>query len=98
ESEQRLQDMIAQENFPMNRGPFDLGEVSFHFGWTYHRAGPNKTEDCREVMTMIYMDKDMPLAEPRNDAQQSDWHAWAPGVKIGDPIASPINPILYERI
>lgn len=97
ESEQQLQDMIAKEKFPMNSGPFDLGEVSFHFGWTYHRAGPNKTADCREVMTMIYMDRDMPLAQPRNSAQQHDWDTWAPGVKLGETIASPLNPILYER-
>jgi len=97
DSEQQLQAMIAKENFPMDNGPFDLGEVSFHLGWTYHRAGPNQTGDCREVMTMIYMDKDMPLAAPRNKHQQDDWDNWAPGVKIGEPIASPVNPLLYER-
>lgn len=97
DSEQQLQAMIAKENFPMDSGPFDLGEVSFHLGWTYHRAGPNRTDDCREVMTMIYMDRDMPLAAPRNQYQQNDWNDWAPGVQIGKTIASPMNPILYER-
>jgi hypothetical protein len=77
--------------------PFDLGEVSFHSGWTFHRAGRNLTGRPREVMTMIYMDEEMRLAEPRNPNQQADWEAWCPGARVGERIESPINPVLWSR-
>jgi hypothetical protein len=74
--------------------PFELGEVSFHAGWTFHRAGPNRTGRVREVMTVIYMDADMRLAAPRNANQQADRDAWCPGAKVGEVIATPLNPVL----
>lgn len=46
--------------------PYAAGDVSFHFGWTLHRAGPNTTSEPRKVHTVIYMDRDMRLAEPKN--------------------------------
>ena len=30
--------------------PFELGEVSFHYGFTYHRARANTTENPRKVL------------------------------------------------
>jgi len=39
--------------------PFDAGEISFHSGWVFHRAGANTTDQMRKVMTIIYMDKNM---------------------------------------
>lgn len=75
--------------------PFDIGEVSFHSGWVFHRAGANTTDKMRQVMTVIYMDKEMKLKAPENPNQQSDWDTWCPGVEVGAIIDSPINPILY---
>ena len=77
--------------------PFDVGEISIHSGWVFHRAGANQTNETRKVMTIIYMDKDMKLKEPSNDGQQNDWETWCPGVEIGEVINSPINPILYTN-
>jgi len=48
-------------------------------------------------MTIIYMDKDMRLAEPKNEAQVNDWNGWCPGAKIGEIIDSPLNPVIYSR-
>jgi hypothetical protein len=42
------------------------------------------------------MDEDMRLAAPMNQNQQADWDAWCPGVKIGERIQSPINPVLWS--
>ncbi len=77
--------------------PYELGDVSFHYGFTFHRADPNQTEETRAAMTMIYMDRDMRVAEPADAFQEYDQKRWAPGCAVGDPIASPLNPILYER-
>src|SRR5262249_7240400 len=62
----------------IDEGPFALGDVSFHSGWTFHRAGPNTTPRARAVMTIIYIDAEMRLAEPRNANQVRDWEAWCP--------------------
>ena len=76
--------------------PFRLGEVSFHSGWTFHRAGANRTDRCREVMTVIYMDVDMRLAAPRNRNQVVDRETWCPGAVVGERIETALNPVLYE--
>ncbi len=75
--------------------PFDIGEVSFHSGWVFHRAGANTTDKMRKVMTIIYMDKNMLLKEPENSGQKTDWGMWCPGAKVGEIINSPLNPVLY---
>lgn len=75
---------------------FELGDVSFHAGWTFHRAGANATDRPREVMTVIYMDEDMRLVAPKNKHQITDTEAWCPGVRCGGIIASPLNPVLYS--
>ena len=97
ESEKKIDEALKISNLPQDETPFDLGEVSFHIGYTFHRAGPNKTEKAREVMTIIYMDQDMRLATPKNKWQEGDWHGWMPGAQIGEIINSPLNPVLYSR-
>lgn len=92
ESERTMNERFKISNLPVNETPFDLGEVSIHLGRTFHRAGPNTTPRPREVMTIIYMDRDMRLAAPRNKHQTENWNT-----KVGDIIASPLNPILYEK-
>ena len=94
-SQAKIEKELLRHELGMVEAPFELGEVSFHAGWTFHRAGPNKSTRPREVMTVIYMDQDMRLAAPRNENQQADWDAWCPGARIGDLIATPLNPVLY---
>jgi hypothetical protein len=96
ESEARISSEMERQGFALVDDPFELGEVSFHSGWTFHRAGPNRTDKPRSVMTIIYMDRDMPLAEP-SPGQQADRDAFCPGVEVGEVIASPKNPVLWER-
>lgn len=97
ESEAQITAVMEQSGFEFDVGPFDLGEVSFHSGWTFHRAGPNLSTTPRAVMTMIYMDGDIRVIEPVNAPQKNDLASWLPGLKPGDIAASPINPILFER-
>ena len=51
---------------------YGTGEVSFHSGWTFHQAAGNSTDAPREVFTIIFMDKDMIMAEPTNHNQRLD--------------------------
>jgi len=76
--------------------PFELGDVSFHYGWTLHRAGPNTTDTPRKVQTVIYMDEDMILREPKNENQRRDRDNFSPGIQAGKIMASAKNPVLYS--
>lgn len=95
ESEVKLKEKLRVNNFPHVIDPYDIGDVSFHSGWIFHRAGANSTNFVRKVMTVIYMDKDMILKEPENDNQRLDWETWCPGAKVGEVIETPLNPLLY---
>lgn len=97
ESEKLIQQKLKITNFKHVIEPFDLGEISFHSGWVFHRAGANSTDQMRKVMTVIYMDKDMKLKNPDNKNQVNDWNTWCPGAQIGEVIDSPLNPIIYQN-
>jgi ectoine hydroxylase-related dioxygenase (phytanoyl-CoA dioxygenase family) len=95
ESEAKIKHNL--KNYPVQVSAFALGDVSFHSGWTFHRAGANTTDKPREVMTIIYIDRDMKLAEPKNKNQIKDWQDWCPGVQVGEVVSSSLNPIIYSQ-
>ena len=97
ESERTIGSHLKINDFDHIIEPFDIGEVSFHSGWIFHRAGANTTNKIRKVMTIIYMDKNMRLKKPSNDGQQNDWKTWCPGAVIDEIIDTPLNPILYSK-
>jgi ectoine hydroxylase-related dioxygenase (phytanoyl-CoA dioxygenase family) len=97
ESERAVQTSLASLDLPTNEQPFALGDASFHMGWTFHRAGPNRAANQRKVMTIIYIDAEMTLSEPRNDNQRWDLQAWFPGRQPGDPADTELNPLLFDR-
>jgi Phytanoyl-CoA dioxygenase (PhyH) len=95
ESERRITERMQAAGYPYVCSGFDLGEVSFHQGWTYHRAGPNLTEAPRSVMTVIYIDAAMRLKEPANRMEAFDRATWCPGAVVGEVIDTPLNPVLF---
>ncbi|MEM7106114.1 MAG: phytanoyl-CoA dioxygenase family protein [Bacteroidota bacterium] len=97
ESEIAIQKRLRVTDFKHVIEPFDIGEVSFHSGWVFHRAGANTTNETRKVMTIIYMDKAMRLKEPSNSGQMNDWKTWCPGAEIGEVIDTWLNPVLYPQ-
>jgi ectoine hydroxylase-related dioxygenase (phytanoyl-CoA dioxygenase family) len=86
---------MARHGFAFDVGPFDLGEVSFHLGWTFHKAGANTSSRPRSVMTVIYMDADMRLVPALNAIQANDRDQWCPGAREGEVIDTPRNPVIY---
>lgn len=86
---------LTLKDCPIEESAFDLGEVSFHSGWCFHRAGPNQSGDPRAVMTIIYHDAAALVSEPRNASQRADLAGCLPGCKPGDLAASPLNPQLF---
>jgi ectoine hydroxylase-related dioxygenase (phytanoyl-CoA dioxygenase family) len=98
ESQAFLEAELKRHAFNHVVEPFDVGEISFHRGWLYHRAGPNVSGNMRKVMTMIYMDIDTVLKTPENHNQQADWDTWCPGATVGEVVNTPLNPVLYEAV
>lgn len=96
ESERQIQAAVREQGIEEVIEAYDVGDVSFHLGWTLHRAGPNTTATPRKVHTVIFMDIDMRLAEPKNDAQRLDHATWTPSTAVGEIMADPLNPVLYE--
>lgn len=94
ESERSLRKAIEQGRFRDVSEPFALGEVSFHSGWTFHHTGANRTDRPRAVMTVIYMADGIRLIEPTRKQHYADWEAFMPGVKPGEVVDSPLNPVL----
>lgn len=97
ESEARISDNMARHGFGFASGGFDLGEVSFHLGWTFHKAGPNTSDRPRSVMTVIYMDAAMRLVPALNAIQANDRDQWCPGAREGEVIATRKNPVVWQR-
>ncbi len=95
ESEMVMQQKLKLNDFKHVTEPFNLGEISFHSGWIFHRAGANITPEVRKVMTIIYMDKNMLLKKPENKNQVLDWETWCPGATVGEIINTPLNPVLF---
>lgn len=95
ESERAITAAMERQGFPRVAEPFGFGDVSFHAGWTFHRAGPNATDRPRSVMTIIYMDGEMRLSDQIASAQRNDWQQWCAGAQPGEPIRTPLNPLLY---
>lgn len=95
ESERCVRRNMEARGFAYVEEPFALGDVSFHLGWTFHRAGENRSDRARSVMTIIYMDASARIAGDLNPARENDRRQWCPGVRLGDVAASPKNPILY---
>lgn len=96
-SEAQIAKRLRVTDFDHIIEPFDAGEVSFHSGWIFHRAGANATDQVRKVMTIIYMDKDIRLKQPENEGQKADWETWCPGARVGEIVDTPLNPIIWER-
>jgi len=94
-SEAAISANMARHGLEYLSGGFDLGEVSFHLGWTFHKAGANTSNRPRSVMTVIYMDAAMRLAPARNAAQANDHSQWCPGAVPGAVIDTHKNPMIW---
>jgi hypothetical protein len=97
ESEARISENMARHGFPFEVGPFELGEVSFHLGWTFHKAGPNTGTQPRSVMTVIYMDAAMRLVPALSAIQANDRDQWCPGAREDEVIATRKNPVIWSH-
>ncbi|MEM7807015.1 MAG: phytanoyl-CoA dioxygenase family protein [Planctomycetota bacterium] len=97
ESEQKIRDAVKANGVVSSFEPYDAGEISFHYGWTLHRAGPNTSDAPRKVHTVIYVDKDATVANPKNQNQENDRNHWLSSADVGTIPTGPLNPVLFAR-
>lgn len=97
ESAQTFSGLAKEKEWPLRIYELGMGDATFHAGWTPHKAPGNSTDRMRPAMTIIYHAHDARISEMANSAQPMDLERWFPGLKPGDPCASPLNPILWHR-
>jgi len=98
ESHQTLGDYISANQFPeVTYGAMNAGDATFHYGWTLHSAPGNPSSQTREIMTIIYLADETRVAETDNEARKNDLKQWMPGLKTGDLVDSPLNPLVYHK-
>ena len=73
------------------------GDATFHYGWTLHGAPGNSSTRTREVMTVIWYPDGTLVGPLDNASRQRDRDRWLPGLHPGDPAASELNPLVYQR-
>lgn len=96
QSEQEVRHMLEAVGLEVDHAPYSLGDVSFHLGWTFHRAQPNRSNTNRRVQTIVYVDAQMRTVEPRSDEHEESFAITMPGVRPGDIVDSPLNPVLAD--
>ena len=94
-SEGFIAEAVERYEIEQHFSPYELGEVSFHLGWTLHRAGPNQTDRPREVHTVIYMESEQRLIQPESKFHEADWDAWTPSTQVGEVMDDEKNPVLF---
>lgn len=90
--------LVKEKGYPVRNQVMKAGDATFHSGWTLHCAPGNAGTTTREVMTIIYYADGvniLPVLDNKN--RENDLDSWFPGVKIGEPALSRLNPLLYSR-
>jgi len=96
ESQREFDRLIDAEGWPRaGSNGLDVGDASFHAGWTLHSAGPNQTDRMREVMTIIYFAEGTRVGPLDHPNRRFDRDVWLRGCEPGEPAAGPWNPVLY---
>ncbi len=95
ESHDRWDTLVKEQGYPVQNAPMQVGDVTFHSGWTLHMAPGNSGDYTREVMTVIYFEDGINALTPDNENRQNDLESWLPGIEPGTVAASALNPVLY---
>lgn len=85
---------FRQAGLGVEAGGFDLGEVSFHHNLNFHTAGPNRTSRSRIVLSNTFFADGAHLVDDITMVS-GDWQKFAPGVRPGGRLATPVNPVCW---
>ena len=86
---------VQENGFPVTRATtMRAGDATWHYGNTIHKAPGNQSDQMREVMTIIYIADGARVTEPQHKWQQNDHAKWLLHTPVGEPAASPLNPLV----
>ncbi|MEM1028733.1 MAG: phytanoyl-CoA dioxygenase family protein [Myxococcota bacterium] len=91
-----IMDYLREHEVPCDGAAYALGEVSFHHAFSMHSAGPNHYDTERMAIAITYFVDGARLLQAPTMIS-GDYEKFMPGVKPGDIIDSPLNPVLYAR-
>jgi ectoine hydroxylase-related dioxygenase (phytanoyl-CoA dioxygenase family) len=96
ESDREITALIEARGLAVEtHGALRAGDATFHSGWTLHSADPNPTDRMRAVMTVIYVADGALVAPPANPYQELDRRLWLADTPPGQPVDSPLNPLVF---
>jgi ectoine hydroxylase-related dioxygenase (phytanoyl-CoA dioxygenase family) len=95
ESEEEFDRYVNDNKFEISRATtMKAGDATWHYGFTIHSAPGNKSENMREVMTIIYLADNAKITKPKNKWQQNDLNTWLAGNPVGSSADSELNPLV----
>jgi ectoine hydroxylase-related dioxygenase (phytanoyl-CoA dioxygenase family) len=98
ESQKYFEDYIGEHHIRVTEGvPMKKGDISFHYGWTLHAAGPNCSDKVREAMIGTYFADGMRVMAPTNPSQENDRVNYLGGKEPGEIADSALNTLVYKR-
>lgn len=90
-----FEDYVREHNFPVTRATaMRAGDATWHYGNTIHKAPGNKSDQMREVMTIIYIADGARVVAPKHKWQENDLAKWLQNTPVGDLAASELNPLV----
>ena len=89
-----VENFFAQ--FEEDVAAYSPGDVSYHLGWTYHRAGANSSSAVRAAFGIVYAPNGVVIIEPSDGQNVALLSHWSPGARIGHPLSSSRNPIVFR--
>lgn len=87
----------ALSSFAQNTAHYAVGDISYHLGSTYHRAGENLSQIPRNAFGIVYVADGALVTEPRGGQRIEMLSHWSSGAKVGQPLNSERNPVLLKR-
>lgn len=90
--------LISERGLTVRSEPMRAGDATFHWGWSMHGAGPNRTERLREAMIVTFFADGTRVATPRHQAQDYDRVNFLGGRRPGERADGPLNPLLAPPI
>ncbi|MCK6259479.1 phytanoyl-CoA dioxygenase family protein [Fictibacillus sp. KIGAM418] len=78
----------------VNYGALEVGDVTFHNGWTLHSANANVLSHRREAFAITYYEDGARVIDLPKDKYHSSFYQFFPGIEVGKQANSKLNPLL----
>lgn len=82
--------------FPLDVIEYTAGDVSFHRGWTFHRAFGNSTSQVRRAFAVVFMDAQITIVAPRPSLRLEHLCHWCPNARVGGSLDDERNPVVFQ--